>query len=126
MLEAFNELEGVVMNSVQVELSGDARRQKGAAECAYPHEALSRSLPPYEFEKAELLDELDVIRKVSASLDHDSSISEAAFDKLVKEAIQKQHEEVEEVRQRILASHLRFDELEEQDYANSISEGCSS
>jgi len=116
-----SELMELVMKSFRVELSADAVRQKAAMEAAYPYEKLSASLPPYTFETAKVLNRYDLIGKVSEQIDYDTSCPDDKFDALVKEADLKQRKHSKDVRRRVLRSHLRFEELERQDYARYIS-----
>lgn len=115
------ELMEFVMKSFRVELSADALRQKAAMEAAYPYEKLSASLPPYTFETAKVLNRYDLIGKVSEQIDHDTSYPDDKFEELVKAADFKQRKHSKDVRRRVLRSHLRFEELERQDYERYIS-----
>lgn len=115
------ELMELVMKSFRVELSADALRQKAAMEAAYPYEKLSASLPPYTFETAKVLNRYDLIGKVSEQIDHDTSYPDDKFEELVKAADFKQRKHSKDVRRRVLRSHLRFEELERQDYERYIS-----
>lgn len=115
------ELMELVMKSFRVELSADALRQKAAMEAAYPYEKLSASLPPYTFETAKVLNRYDLIGKISEQIDHDTSYPDDKFEELVKAADFKQRKHSKDVRRRVLRSHLRFEELERQDYERYIS-----
>jgi hypothetical protein len=114
------ELMSMIMESFRVELSNDALQQKRVAQEAYPYEKISTSLPPYTFETPEILIRHDLIGKVSEQINHDSSYPDHLFEKLVEEADMKQRAYADEVRDRILKSHLRFGELEQQDYENHL------
>lgn len=118
MCDAFNELERSVMGSVKLELSGDAKRQKGAVRCVYPHENLAAHLPPYKFETYPTLNEFEIADRVSEDLGHNFNLGSDRFQRLCDAAALEQQAKVEEVRKRVLASHLRFEDLEQEEQAS--------
>lgn len=115
------ELMELVMKSFRVELSADALRQKAAMEAAYPYERINPHLPPYEYEIIEVLSEWEMADKVGAQLNYDFSNGYQKFADLSDKAEKEQALRVQEVRDRILKTHLRFEELERQDYERYIS-----
>ncbi|WP_027330768.1 hypothetical protein [Marinimicrobium agarilyticum] len=106
--QVFQKVIDAVMNSFTIELSSDAAAQKARVEKEYLGETLSKSLPPYEFDHLEALTGLEMVQKVSESLNHDLSIPKADFDEIVAKEEKKQEEELKAIRERVLQSHLRF------------------
>lgn len=108
LAEVYEKIIDLVMGSVKIQLSSDAKAQQAYIKQLYPDERLSEYLPPYQFEEIELLEELDLINLVSAENNHDLSIPDDIFDAQVQQKDQEQRRRAEETRSKILASHLRF------------------
>ena len=114
------ELMELVMKSFRVELSADAVRQKAAMEAAYPYEKINSHLPAYEYETIKVLSEWEIADRVSEQLNHDFEFGSKKFADLCDKAEREQALRVQEVRDRLLKTHLRFEELERQDYQRYI------
>ena len=108
LAEVYEKIIDLVMGSVKIQLSSDAKAQQAYIKQLYPDERLSEYLPPYQFEEIELLEELDLINLISAENNHDLSIPDDIFDAQVQQKDQEQRRRAEETRSKILASHLRF------------------
>ncbi len=104
--ETYQELIEKVMSSFAIKLSEDAQQQKDAVLSQYPDETLSEHLPPYEFEEFPELDEYELAKQVSARYNYEKPYQELKPE--IQEEEESQRRKVEEVRQRVLASHLRF------------------
>jgi len=104
--ETYQKLIEKVMSSFTIKLSEDAQRQKEAVQSQYPDEKLSEHLPPYEFETYPEIDEYELAKQVSARYNYEKPYKELKPEILEEE--ESQRRKVEEVRQRVLASHLRF------------------
>src|SRR5690606_17670322 len=113
LAEVYQTIIDKVMNSFEVKLSPDAQAQQRLAKETYPHEALSASLPPYEFEEIELLERLELINLVSEENDHDFSIPDDVFEAQVQQKNRNQLQLAKEIKERTLASHLRFKTTEQ-------------
>ena len=74
---------------------------------AVPDEKLSEHLPPYEFETYPEKSREELSRAVGARYNYDPKAIEE-WSAGVEVEVKQQEQEVEKVRQRVLASHLRF------------------
>ena len=108
LAEVYQTIIDKVMNSFEVKLSPDAQSQQRVAKENYPDESLSESLPPYEFEEIELLERLELIDLVSKENNHDFSIPDDVFEAQVQQKDHNQLQLAKEIKERTLASHLRF------------------
>src|SRR5690554_811350 len=113
LAEVYQTIIDKVMNSFEVQLSSDAQAQQRAAKENYPDETLSESLPPYEFEEIELLERLELINLVSEENNHDFSIPDDVFEAQVQQKNHNQQQLAKKIKERTLASHLRFKQTEQ-------------
>jgi hypothetical protein len=113
-------LMDTIMASFRLTLSEDAIRQKNEVEKLYPYEKISAHLPPYEFETVKVLSEWEIADKVGEQLNHDFPDGFKQLEKLCAIEEAKQELKIKEVREHVLESHMRFEELERQDYEKYI------
>ena len=114
LAETFERVIDTVMQSFRIQLSSDAQTQRAAAKKAPLHEKLVDHMPPYDFEEFDILNELDLAREVSAANNYDVSMPRNEFNRQMEEAECLQKQKTREIRQRTLASHMRFEMLEDQ------------
>lgn len=102
-----------VMSSFEIQLSSDAQSQRDYIKTNYPDEQLSEALSPYEFEEVEILERLELINQVSAENNHDFSIPDDVFEAQVQGKDRDQKRKAKNIKEHILASHLRFKDKNE-------------
>lgn len=117
--KAAKELAYKIMSTVKVGLSEDAKRCKHEAESQYPWEKLQESLPPYDFEHLEEKSRHDLINDVSAANNHDIDIPFEVISQQADDMASAQTKRLNAIRDRVLASHLRFTELEKEEAKNA-------
>ena len=106
--KAFKPVIDCVTNSIKFTPSSDAIQQRKEAQEQYPHEKLSESMPPYVFDRVEVQDEVYIFTQVSKK--HSDSWTYEQIDKEAKRIHKQQQKEAMELEEKILASHLAFDE----------------
>ena len=116
--EVFAELTDKVMQSVRVTLSEDARHQKSAVEQQYPWEKSNGLLPPYAFEEIVELNEWDMFCAVNEEFGE--QLNYEAKDEETQKRLKQQAAHAKAIKQAILASHLRFEALEAEDYQRHL------
>lgn len=108
LAEVYQKIIDQVMNSFEIDLSPDAKSQQTKIQVQYPNERLNERLPPYDFEDFDLLERLELINLVSAENNHDLSIPDNIFEAQVQKKDREQKQRAKDIKERILASHLRF------------------
>lgn len=111
LAEVYQNIINKVMSSFEIQLSSDAQSQLDAVKRNFPCETLSETLPPYEFEEIDILGRLDLINQVSAENNHDFSIPDDVFEEQVQKKDRDQKRKANDIKEKILASHLRFKEM---------------
>lgn len=115
VVKAMMALAHKIMGTVKVELSEDAKRMKHEAQTQYPWEKLQETLPPYDFEYKETIAREDFSRMLFDELGDIDVIPRDEFRDRVDKRVSDQKLEHATIRERVLASHMRFTELEAQD-----------
>lgn len=108
LAEVYQNIINKVMSSFEIQLSSDAQAQLDGVTANFPNETLSETLPPYIFEEVEILERLELINQVSAENNHDFSIPDDVFEAQVQEKDRDQKRKAKNIKEKILASHLRF------------------
>jgi len=111
LAEVYQNIINKVMSSFEIQLSSDSQSQLDAIKRNFPCETLSETLPPYEFEEIDILGRLDLINQVSAENNHDFSIPDDVFEEQVQKKDRDQKRKAKDIKEKILASHLRFKEM---------------
>lgn len=111
LAEVYQNIINKIMSSFEIQLSSDAQSQLDAVKANFPDETLNETLPPYEFEEVDILERLDLINQVSAENNHDLSIPDDVFEAQVQKKDRDQKRKAKDIKEKILASHLRFKEM---------------
>ncbi len=123
LMRAYAKLMEVIMSSITIKLPQDIQALKTEVQEAYPYESFPTFMPPYIFERFEPRDKFEVIDEVAASYNFETSdIPRAVFTKQVEEIMTTESKKKEDIRQQVLKEHLRFEELEGEDYQRYLSQ----
>ena len=111
----FEEFVSLFLGSLKLNLSSQSLSDREEAKTEFAHEYMLAEVPPYEYETMTWYDHYEWYGKLGQEIEDSHKIPKEEFDKIVQAAKDKQERSYQEKHARIMASHMRFIELEAAD-----------